>query len=197
MARIRSDNALEYLGRCDQQVKIRGFRIELGEVEAALLRQPSVREAVVVAAGSDDDRRLVAYLVPAGNDRPGAAELRRPLQALLPDYMLPAVVMWVDAMPLTSNGKLDRKALPPVPEERPDLGQPYAAPSTPIEEVLAAIWAHALGVARVGRHDNFFELGGDSIRSLRVLALAHERGLRYSLQDLFQHQTIAALGLPC
>ena len=194
MARIRSDNALEYLGRCDHQVKIRGFRIELGEVESALLRQPSVREAVVVAAGSDDDRRLVAILCRPETTGRARAELRRPLQALLPDYMLPAVVMWLDALPLTSNGKLDRKALPPVPEERPDLGQPYAAPSTPIEEVLAAIWAHALGVARVGRHDNFFELGGDSIRSLRVLALAHERGLRYSLQDLFQHQTIAALG---
>ena len=185
------EGTLEFFGRFDDQVKVRGFRVEPGEVEAALVQHPGVRQVVVV--GRDEPVRLVAYLVAAGAPVPGPAELRGFLLSRLPEYMVPAAFVWVAELPLTPNGKLDRRALPAPDSSRPELEQVYVAPRTPVEEVLAGIWAEVLGLERVGVHDNFFELGGDSIRSIGVLAMAQDRGLSFSLQDLFRDQTIAAL----
>ncbi|HEV8581215.1 MAG TPA: amino acid adenylation domain-containing protein [Thermoanaerobaculia bacterium] len=185
---------LEYLGRSDGQVKIRGFRIELGEIEAVLTQHPAVREAAVLAReDTRGDRRLVAYVVAAESERPRSNELRRFLAAALPEPMVPSALVLLPAMPLTPNGKVDRRALPAPGPERPDLEQAYVAPRTPVEEVLAPLWATVLGLDRVGVHDSFFALGGDSIRSVRVVALAKERGLDFVIQDLFRFPTVAAL----
>ena len=185
---------LEYLGRIDQQVKVRGFRIELGEIEAALSRHPGVGEVVVMAREDvPGDRRLVAYVVGVDGASPRVEELRGHLKTGLPEYMVPAAFVVLDALPLTPNGKVDRKALPVPGAERPDLEGGFVAPRSEDEEVLAGIWARALGVEKVGIHDNFFALGGDSILSLRVVGMAGERGLSLSLPELFEHQTIAEL----
>ena len=191
----RPDGTLEYLGRRDQQVKIRGFRIEPGEVEAALIRHPGVAACVVVASDAEGSgKQLLAYAVP----NPGAAavtveEIRDFLAAQLPGHLVPAVVVLLDSMPLTANGKVDRCRLPAPGAGRPVLAREYVAPRTPVEETLAAVWAEVLRLDRVGVADNFFHLGGDSIRSVQVLGLARERGLDFSLQRLFQLPTIAAL----
>jgi len=188
-ARRRADGDAEYLGRADQQVKVRGFRIEPGEIEAALLAHPGVREAVVVAREDEPGaRRLVAYVVAADAD---AASLRAGVAARLPDYMVPAAFVLLDALPLTAHGKVDRRALP-----RPDgreVAGAWVAPRGPVEEALAAAWAETLGVDRVGAHDNYFALGGDSMRAIRLLAAARARGIPFSLHDLFRHQTVAEL----
>ncbi|MEA2691558.1 MAG: hypothetical protein QOJ16_945, partial [Acidobacteriota bacterium] len=190
----RATGELEYLGRIDHQVKVRGFRIELGEIETVLKQHPAVAAAAVVARGEGaEDRRLVAYLVPAADATSAIEELRRYLREKLPDYMVPAAFVLLAALPLTGNGKLDRDALPAPGEERPDLEQPYAPPRTPTEMALASIWSRVLGVDRVGVHDNFFALGGDSILSIRVVAQAAQIGLIFALPDLFRDQTVAAL----
>ncbi|MBW8876584.1 MAG: amino acid adenylation domain-containing protein [Acidobacteria bacterium] len=197
LGRYLASGELEYLGRIDAQVKIRGFRIELGEIEAALGSHGSVGESVVLLRGSGEDKRLVAYVTTRVNAPLEPLELeslRTHLRERLPDYMLPAAFVILSALPLTPNGKLDRAALPEPGGERPELGVGYVAPRTRVEEVLAAIWSQVLGLEQVGVHDNFFALGGDSILSLRVMALAGERGLDVALADLFQHQTIAELG---
>jgi amino acid adenylation domain-containing protein len=195
VGRYRADGELEYLGRADQQVKIRGFRIELGEIEATLGAHPSVREALVLASGEGGgDARLVAYVVgEAGGEAPRAGELREHLLTRLPDHMVPSAFVMLDELPLTPNGKVDRRALPPPEQSASASAGTYVAPRTPVEEILCGIWSEVLGVERVGVEDNFFELGGDSIRSVRVLALAREKGLQLSLQQLFQRQTIGAL----
>jgi amino acid adenylation domain-containing protein len=193
VGRVRSGGGLEYVGRVDNQVKIRGFRIELGEVEAALSSHPAVRECVVVVRGeSDGEKRLVAY-VAGERERLGAGELRAHLKARLPEYMVPQAFAVLDALPLTENGKIDRKQLPEVGVERPELGREFAQPETWAERELAAVWTEVLGVGRVGVEDNFFELGGDSIRSIQVRAKAQQRGLSFTLQQLFQYQTIRKL----
>jgi amino acid adenylation domain-containing protein len=162
---------LEFLGRMDQQVKIRGFRVELGEIETVLCRHPDVREAAVVARGDlPGEKRLVAYIVPERARKPTPAELREHLARAVPDYMVPAAFTSLDALPLTPNGKVDRKALPPPAAIGPPSGPAYAAPGTPTEELLAAIWANVLKVERVGIHDNFFELGGNSLLVLRLVS---------------------------
>ncbi|MDQ2696602.1 MAG: amino acid adenylation domain-containing protein, partial [Pseudomonadota bacterium] len=191
LARWRPDGILEYLGRIDDQVKIRGFRIELGEVEAALAAHPAVREGAVVVDGDGRHRRLAAFLV--AKDAPvDAAELRRALRDRLPDYMIPAVFVWLEALPLTGNGKVDRRALAAQipPPARLQAGTP---PRTPREQVLAAIWKEVLGIGEVGIDDNFFELGGDSILGIQIVARARQAGLGLTPQQIFQHQTIAEL----
>lgn len=195
LARFMPDGDIEFAGRIDQQVKIRGFLIEPGDVEAALLQHPAIRETVVVARGdSTGGKRLVAYYVPApGQTTAAVDELRRFLKTKLPEYMVPAIFISLEAMPLMPNGKIGRSALPDVGSERPELEEAYVAPSTDNEEVLAAIWAQVLGVERVGVNDNFFALGGDSIRSVRVVSLATERGLNCTVQQLFEHQTVQTL----
>ncbi|HEY0193941.1 MAG TPA: amino acid adenylation domain-containing protein, partial [Kofleriaceae bacterium] len=194
LARWLPDGALEFLGRNDDQVKIRGFRIELGEIEAQLARQPGVRAAVVVVReDSPGDRRLVAYLVgAAGEPAPEAAALRPALLRELPDYMVPAAYVVLPALPLTANGKLDRKALP-APEGDAFAQQAYEAPHGEVEEALAEIWCELLNLERVGRRDNFFELGGHSMLSTRLVAGARRRGLIMDLQQVFDAATLADL----
>ncbi len=181
---------LQYLGRCDQQVKIRGFRIELGEIQSVLAAHPAVREASVIdLPDSNNERRLVAYLTL--KETVTADQLRAFAKQQLPEHMLPAAFVILDQLPLTANGKLDRRALPPPETTQSDAS--YVGPRTAAEEIMASIWADVLELERVGIHDNFFALGGDSIRSVRLLAQARERGLEFSLQQLFRHQTIAEL----
>ncbi|HEU4881191.1 MAG TPA: amino acid adenylation domain-containing protein, partial [Longimicrobium sp.] len=196
LARRRADGELEYLGRADQQVKVRGFRIETGEIEAALASHPAVAtSAVVVREDAPGDRRLVAYVVAAaGCDAPASIDLRAHVAATLPDYMVPAAFVAMDALPLTGNGKLDRRALPaPEGADGAHAAEAYTAPSTPAQAALAEVWQEVLGVERVGIDDNYFALGGDSIRSVRVVAAARRRGVELSIAEMFRHQTVRAL----
>jgi amino acid adenylation domain-containing protein len=194
LARWLPDGDIEYLGRIDQQVKIRGFRIELGEIEVALASHPAVREVLVLAREDQPgEKRLVAYVVLAAADVASVSDLRRFVQPRLPGYMIPAAFVLLDALPLTTNGKVDRRALPQPVAERPDLARPFIPPRTRAEELLSDIWSRVLGVARVGIEDNYFELGGDSIRSIQILAQAAQAGLTFSLADLFNRQTIGSL----
>ena len=194
LARYLPDGNIEFLGRIDHQVKIRGFRIELGEIETTLSQHPAVRETVVVAREDESNHKyLVAYIVSAQKSAPTPSVLRSFLQEKLPEYMIPAAFILLKALPLTPNGKLDRLALPSPDQSRPELGKAFVAPRTPQEEVLSAIWSQVLGIKLVGIDDNFFALGGDSIRSIQAQSRARERSLSFSLQQLFQHQTIREL----
>jgi amino acid adenylation domain-containing protein len=195
LARRRPDGDLDYLGRADDQVKIRGFRIELGEVESALLRHPAIREVVAVAReDTPGDRRLVAYLVVGGQGTPDAAELRRWLEGTLPEYMIPAAFVPLEALPLTPHGKVDRKALPAPEADRAGLRVEFVAPRNAAEEVLAAIWAEVLGLERVGIQDDFFELGGNSLLATQVMSrLRQALRAEVPLRALFEAPTVAAL----
>jgi amino acid adenylation domain-containing protein len=190
VARRRDDGQLEFVGRSDRQVKIRGFRIELGEIEAALGEHPGVAEAAVEAAGPDgDDRRLVAYVVPAGPGSPEA--LLDDLRRRLPSYMVPAAVVWMAELPLTPAGKVDRGALP---EPGPRSGG-GAAPSSEMEVLTAGVWAELLpGAAPVDVDDNFFDLGGHSILGMQVVAqLSEALDIEVPLRLLFDAPTVASL----
>ncbi|MDR6581338.1 non-ribosomal peptide synthetase [Pseudomonas extremaustralis] len=191
LVRQRADGLVEYLGRIDHQVKIRGFRIELGEIETRLLEYHAVREAVVLALDSPSGKQLAAYLVSDAEHGALRDALKAHLKAQLPDYMVPAHLIVLDSMPLTANGKLDRRALPqPDPEAN---RQQYVAPRNALESTLAAIWCAVLNVPQVGLDDNFFELGGDSILSIQVVSRARQAGIHFSPRDLFQHQTVQTL----
>jgi amino acid adenylation domain-containing protein len=197
LGRRLSDGSLEYLGRVDRQLKVRGHRIEPGEIEAALVRHPRIAAAVVEArVGGAGEWLLVAYVVPRAGEEVSAGALRAHLLTLLPEPMIPAAFVMLAALPLTASGKIDRRALPAPSGARPDLGIPYVAPRTEAERRLAEVWSEVLEVDRVGVLDGFFALGGDSIRSLRAVTLAAQRGVRVSLQDLFRRPTIAALLAP-
>ncbi|WP_426220365.1 non-ribosomal peptide synthase/polyketide synthase [Pseudomonas sp. DWRC2-2] len=184
--RQRGDGVIEYLGRLDHQVKLRGLRIELGEIETRLMQHPSVREAVVLVQGG---KQLVAYLVL--EDR-APVDLKAWLLSSLPEYMVPTHIMYLAKLPVTANGKLDRKALP-VPDAAPQ--QAYVAPENDLQKTLATIWSDVLGVEQIGLEDNFFELGGDSIISIQVVSRARQAGIRVSPRDLFQYQSVRALAL--
>jgi amino acid adenylation domain-containing protein len=193
-ARYREDGVLEFIGRLDGQVKVRGNRIELGEIEGVLRKLEGVQDVVVEARdGEGMEKRLVAYVVPGQQVMPNVNELRRFLEQHLPDYMVPSAFVELEALPLTPSGKVDRKALPAPGPARPALQVAYMPPRTPTEEVLTAVWSHVLGLDQVGIYDNFFALGGDSIRGIQVLGRAKERGLDFSLLDLFRHPTISEL----
>ncbi|HYR09004.1 MAG TPA: amino acid adenylation domain-containing protein, partial [Longimicrobium sp.] len=184
--------ALEYLGRIDFQVKVRGYRIELGEIEARLAEHPGVRAPVVlVREDAPGDRRLVAYYL---GDEPAAVDaLKAHLSDRLPGYMVPAAYVWMEAYPLTPNGKTDRRALP-APEGDAYAAHEYAAPVGETEEALAGIWAEVLGVERVGRHDSFFELGGHSLLAVRVISRVRQvLGAEAALGDLFERPVLADL----
>ena len=193
IARYREDGNVEFLGRRDGQVKIRGFRIELGEIEAVLREHPAVAEAAVVADEQGPAKRLVAYVV--ADSGAGGHELIPALQAFLksrlPDYMAPSAFARLAALPLTANGKLDKRALPS--PERIGAESDYQPPRTPTETLLADIWRAVLGVERVGIADNFFALGGDSILSIQIVSRANRAGLGLTVKQLFQHQTIEEL----
>jgi non-ribosomal peptide synthase protein (TIGR01720 family) len=185
------DGELELIGRMDTQVKIRGYRVELGEIEAVLAQHGRIRDAAVVAyENQPGEKRLAAYVTVDAPVSP--AELREYLKKRLPEFMVPPVFVVLDAMPLTANGKIDRKALP-APKEAAAAGGAGDAPESEIEERLARIWAEVLGLDRVGIRDNFFELGGDSILIIQAVARANRAGIRLSAQQFFEHQTIAEL----
>jgi amino acid adenylation domain-containing protein len=193
LARWRPDGQLEFLGRADDQVKIRGYRIELGEVEAALARQPGVARAVVVAREDrPGDRRLVGYVLPEPGAGPDADALRRAAAAELPGYIALAAIMIIDDVPVTPNGKLDRRALPAPPQA---AARPAARPPrTPHERLLAAIFTEVLGVTGVGIDDNFFDLGGHSLLATRLISrIRAELGLDMSIRAVFRAPTIAQL----
>jgi non-ribosomal peptide synthetase component F/acyl carrier protein len=190
LGRWRPDGTIEFIGRADAQVKVRGFRIELGEIEARLAEHPAVHEVVVVARdGEVGDPRLVAYYV---GDDAGAEALRTHLAERLPEYMIPAAFVFMDAFPVNPNGKLDRKALPAPEFARAD--ERYVAPRTPVEEVLAGVWAEVLGVERMGVEDDFFELGGHSLLATRAVSRVRELfDVELPLRELFAHPTVAEL----
>ena len=192
-ARFLRDGEIEFLGRLDFQVKVRGFRIELGEIESALMQHSSVRECVVVQGSLKEQQRLIGYVVIEPAKPVSVGELRHHMLERLPDYMAPAIFVFLDALPLTSNGKVDRRALPEPAGDRPLLDKGYAAPSTPAEEQLVNIWSEVLGVSRVGIHDNFFELGGDSILSIQIISRANRAGLHLKPKQMFEFQTIHEL----
>ncbi|MFD1047675.1 condensation domain-containing protein, partial [Kibdelosporangium lantanae] len=183
LVRWTANGQLEFLGRADTQVKIRGYRIELGEVESAVRAHPAVDDAVVVVHESDH-KRLVAYVVP---DVP--ADIHDFVGRTMPDYMVPAAFVSLPALPMTSSGKLDRRALP-----TPDPTDDYVPPTGEIQKAIAHIWSDILDVPRVGANDNFFALGGDSIISIRVVSRLHsEFRVQLSPRVLFEHPTVAAL----
>nr|WP_268982560.1 non-ribosomal peptide synthase/polyketide synthase [Streptomyces sp. HF10] len=193
IVRWSADGELHFVGRADDQIKIRGFRVEPAEIEARLTAHPAVAEAVVSLYQDAGRKRLAAHLVPApGAEVPAAAELRAHLADGLPDYMLPAAFVTVCELPLTVNGKVDRRRLP-APDWGAGAESAHRAPSTDTERLLAGIWAELLGVERVGVDDNFFMLGGDSILSIQVVSRARAAGLTLTPRDLFRHPTVAEL----
>jgi amino acid adenylation domain-containing protein len=185
LCRSRPDGAIEYLGRIDHQVKVRGFRIELGEIEAALGRHPGVREAVVLALGTGADKRLVAYVTPAGDG------LRAWLRETLPEAMVPSGFVFLESMPLTPNGKVDRKALARIEPERREVES--TPPRTPTEKAVARIWSDLLNVERIGLEDSFFDLGGHSLMGARVLSRVRDAlGVEVPLRALFEAPVLEA-----
>jgi amino acid adenylation domain-containing protein/non-ribosomal peptide synthase protein (TIGR01720 family) len=194
LIRLRSDGNLEFVSRVDRQVKIRGFRVEPLEIESVLSRHPGVAETVVsVHEPAPGDRRLIAYVVPGPDGMPVPAELRRYLESELPAYLVPSAFIELAAIPLTTNGKVDRDRLPAPEDGRPAVSEAYQAPESPVQRTLADIVSAVVGIDPVGIADNFFEIGGDSILAIQVVARAQEAGLRLSPQDLFAHPTIAGL----
>jgi len=196
LGRWRADGTLEYLGRNDQQVKIRGYRIELGEIEAASATHPGVQQAVVLAREDEPgEKRLVAYVVPAGggSEAPTADLLRAHLKSRLPEYMVPAAYVLMEKLPLTANGKLNRRALP-APQQSAYTNRQYQAPQSELEEALAGIWQEVLSVERVGRQDHFFELGGHSLLALQLLVKIHQTlGQGLTVTDIYKSPTLREL----
>ncbi|MEH1786466.1 MAG: amino acid adenylation domain-containing protein [Nostoc sp.] len=197
LARYLPDGHIEYLGRIDYQVKLRGFRIELGEIETALLQHSEVKEAVVIIReDTPNENSLVGYIVAeAGQDSLQViSQLRRFLKQQLPDFMVPTIFMALEAMPLTPNGKVDRKALPKPDASRPELEANYIAPRTPIEQQIADIWTQVLNVKQVGIYDNFFELGGYSLLGIQVVSRVRQAlQAEILMSNLFELPTVADL----
>jgi amino acid adenylation domain-containing protein len=190
LARYRSDGSIEYSGRIDYQVKIRGFRIELGEIEEVIAESFNVRETVVLAK----ENRLIAYVVPKEKITFSINELRHFLKKKLPEYMLPSVFVVLEALPLTSNGKVDRRALPAPDKLRPELANNYQAPQSEVEKLIAKVWKQALQLERVGVHDNFFDIGGHSLLVVQVSNQLREiLNWDLSVVEIFQNPTIKSL----
>jgi amino acid adenylation domain-containing protein len=194
-ARFLADGEIEFIGRIDRQVKVRGFRIELGEIETALTKHRAVLDSVVMALeDAPDERRLIAYVVPREQPAPPVDELRDFLSARLPDYMLPGVFVFLESLPVTPNGKIDRRSLPAPDSARPDITQSFVAPRTPGERWLAERWCGVLGLERIGVDDNFFELGGDSIKAAVLInRLQEELGKVVHVVAIFDAPTISRL----
>jgi acyl carrier protein len=193
IGRWRPDGTIEYLGRNDHQVKIRGFRIELGEIEARLAAHDGVQDAVVVAREeAAGGKRLVAYVTPRSATTLDVDELRVHVAAALPQFMVPGAFVVLESLPLNSNGKLDRAALPaPEPGARTDT---YVAPRTDRERAMAEVWARVLDVPRVGIHDNFFALGGDSLLAVQLAGrVRREFARELPIGAIFHHQSLADL----
>ena len=195
LVRYLPDGNIEFLGRIDTQVKLRGFRIELNEIEAALTEHSSVLEAIVLAhADERQDKRLVAYLVCDREHEPSVAELRSYLRERLPEYMVPSFFVMLDAMPLTPNGKADRRALPAPELARPESEDTFVAPRSVLEEMVAQIWSDVLGIVRIGVYDNFFELGGHSLlATTTVTRLRDVLKVDLPLRAIFEGPTVSEL----
>jgi acyl carrier protein len=195
LVRYLADGNIENLGRIDFQLKVRGFRVELGEIEAALDQHPAVYESVVVASGpTGGDKRLVAYVVCDESQPPSVHELKGFLKDRLPHYMAPSIFVFMSAMPLSPNGKIDRRALPDPEQTRPDLQVEYVAPRTEIEAALTEIWVQLLGLEQIGIFDNFFDLGGHSLLATKVVSRVRETfEVELPLRTIFESPTIAQL----
>jgi acyl carrier protein len=195
LARWREDGVLEFLGRLDNQVKIRGHRIELGEIEAILAQHPAVQQAAVVAReDTPGDKRLVGYFVPKRGHAPAVNELRDHLAREVPDFMVPAAFVTLDAFPLTPNKKVDRKSLPAPEASRPALARAFVAPRTPNETILAGFFQETLGLERVGVFDNFIELGGDSLSAVEIFVRIKQTfDVEFPLVMFFRVPTVAGL----
>jgi amino acid adenylation domain-containing protein len=220
LARYLPDGNIEFIGRIDHQVKIRGFRIELGEIEAVLRQHPAVRETVVIArqdvenvesglrtgeGGGENpksanqnlqsrDKCLVAYVMPSQQRAPTVSELRDFMRAKLPEYMVPSAFMMMSALPLTPSGKVDRRLLPAPDQTRPEIKETFVSPRTPLEEMLAGIWAQLLKLERVGIDDNFFDLGGHSLLAIQIISRVRTTfQIALPLQSLFETPTVAGL----
>src|SRR5881396_1901817 len=196
LARFLPDGNIEYLGRMDHQVKIRGFRIELGEIEAVLCQHPAVREAVVIAREDvPGEKRLVAYLV-ARPPKPEARALRKLLKKKLPEYMVPAAFVFLEKLPLTASGKVDRRALPAPEQQQPELDGRFVPPQTEMERKIATVWQNVLGLERVSIDEHFFDLGGHSLLLVRVHGRLRETlRTEFPIVTLFEHPTIRSLAL--
>jgi amino acid adenylation domain-containing protein/non-ribosomal peptide synthase protein (TIGR01720 family) len=194
LARRLENGELEYLGRIDDQVKIHGFRIELGEIEALLNHHPDVTDAVVIVReDSPDDKRLLAYIVAPDQPPTLIDSLKAQLKAQLPPYMIPTPIVPIDSLPLTTNGKLDRDALPTPDRPNNHNDTPHIPPRTPTEQTLTQIWTDVLNTPQISITDNFFELGGDSILTIQIIARCRQAGLSFTPLDLAKRPTIAEL----
>jgi acyl carrier protein len=199
LARAQVDGNLEFLGRADYQIKLRGHRIEPGEIETILEQHPGVRQAVIVAREDrEGDQRLIAYLVAENTGADAVRALRSALAKKLPDFMVPSSFIFLPSLPLTDNGKIDRKALlklpPPALTPAVNSGEPESIPATGIETTISHTWQDALGISNVGLHDNFFDLGAHSLTVAEVHAkLQQQLGLKFALVDLFQYSTVHQL----
>jgi acyl carrier protein len=195
LARCLPDGNSEFVGRIDHQVKIRGFHIEPGEVETLLGQHPAVQLATVVAREDrPGEKQLVAYIQPRADQSSTVTELRGFLKTKLPDFMIPSAFVFLDVLPLTSNGKVDRRALPEPDQGRAESDKSYVAPRTPVEDSLAEIWAEVLKLERVGIHDNFFDLGGHSLKATQVMSRVQQKfQIQLPLRNLFETPTIAGL----
>ena len=195
LARWLPDGNIEFLGRIDHQLKIRGYRIEAGEVEQALLAHPAIQSAVVVGHDFEHGTELAAYLAPAsGQVIPELSALRSFLAESLPDYMIPSHFVALEALPLTTSGKVNRRALPVPNASGLATGTAYVAPRNAVEKQLVQIWSKILGRDQIGIHDNFFHLGGHSLRAIRCVSLIHQKlSVEIGLSDFFARPTIAAL----
>jgi acyl carrier protein len=189
------DGNIEFLGRFDEQVKLRGYRVELGEIEAVLCEHPAIREAVVIVReNAQGAHALVACFVSTGAGSPAAAELRYHLKEKLPEYMVPAVFVKLNEIPLTANGKVDRKALSRLEAVRPEISEGFIAPRTETEKRLAEIWSQVLEIRQVGVRDNFFELGGHSLLAMQIISRARDAfSMELPLPILLKSPTIAEL----
>jgi acyl carrier protein len=192
LARWRADGAIEFIGRNDHQVKLRGFRVELGEIEAQLLRQERIKDAIAIVREDEPGaKRLIAYVV---SEQAGAElsidGMRAQLKAVLPEYMIPSAFVVLERLPLTPSGKVDRRALP-APEMDAYASRQYEAPRGEVEEILAGIWQGLLRVERIGRQDNFFELGGHSLQGMKLVAAVEMHlGVQLPVALVFKHTTI-------
>jgi len=191
MGRLRADGNLEFLGRTDEQVKVRGFRIELGALQIALASHPDVSEAVVIVREDQPGvRRLVGYVKLRREVEHAAEVLRRHMQSRVPEYMVPAVIVPVDSIPLNANGKVDKAALA-APRERPEIATVWETPMSQLQQAVATVWCELLGVENVGLHDSFFELGGDSLLAMRLtVSLRESFGIPVALQALFSSKSL-------
>jgi len=194
LVRYLNDGNIEYLGRIDNQIKIRGFRIELGEIEFVLNQYDDVKEAVVIAKElKKGDKRLIAFAIPKRDKNVNSNDIRNYLKEKLPDYMVPSQIIFLNEMPLSQNGKVDRKALDNYEFTRDELQSEFRNASTSVEKKLVDIWQEVLSIDEIGINDNFFELGGDSILSIQIISKANQYGLRITPKQIFQYQTIAEL----